>query len=118
MTDTNPAPDFNDPIFVIPNDLSGLTADELDTSDPDVAPDDDGASDESPLHVHGDDWVGSTLRKRHVKEMFGDCVEDGQRYPCFTIQVLNVAAGARVRAAEAALATTATEGTEPEATQS
>jgi hypothetical protein len=32
----------------------------------------------------------AALRGIHVMELFGDCVEDGQRFPCRTIQVLNV----------------------------
>ncbi len=35
----------------------------------------------------------STLRGIHQMELFGDCVEDGQRFPCQTIQVLNVVQG-------------------------
>jgi len=31
-----------------------------------------------------------TLREFHVMELFGDCVECGQRFPCRTVQVLNV----------------------------
>lgn len=29
------------------------------------------------------------IRMLHDKEMFGDCVEDGEVYPCKTIQVLD-----------------------------
>lgn len=29
------------------------------------------------------------LRKLHAKEEFNDCVEDGEPYPCKTIQILD-----------------------------
>lgn len=29
------------------------------------------------------------IRTLHAKEMFGDCVEDGDPFPCHTIRVLN-----------------------------
>ena len=32
----------------------------------------------------------AVLRGIHVMELFGDCVEDGQRFPCRTVRVLNV----------------------------
>ena len=32
----------------------------------------------------------AALREFHVMELFGDCVECGQRFPCRTVQVLNV----------------------------
>lgn len=36
-------------------------------------------------------WVQQKLREIHAEEMFGDCVECGQLFPCRTIQVLEVA---------------------------
>lgn len=36
------------------------------------------------------DWAHAKIRELHAIEMFGDCVEDGQKYPCRTIQVLTV----------------------------
>jgi hypothetical protein len=33
------------------------------------------------------------LRGIHQMELFGDCVECGQKFPCRTIQVLNVVQG-------------------------
>jgi hypothetical protein len=29
------------------------------------------------------------LRKVHEREQFGDCVEDGEPYPCATIRILD-----------------------------
>ena len=29
------------------------------------------------------------LRMIHIEEQFGDCVEDGERYPCKTISILD-----------------------------
>lgn len=34
--------------------------------------------------------VVETLRKIHVVEMFGDCTEDGDHFPCRTIQALDM----------------------------
>lgn len=48
--------------------------------------------------VHGMniDWAHAKIRELHSIEMFGDCVEDGQKYPCRTIQVLTVLDAASV----------------------
>jgi len=39
-------------------------------------------------------WRGQTmdssLRELHKMELFGDCVEDGQRFPCHTVQALDI----------------------------
>lgn len=33
--------------------------------------------------------INAALRAVHVEEQFGDCVEDGDPYPCQTIQLLD-----------------------------
>lgn len=38
-----------------------------------------------------------TVRAIHAREMFGDCVEDGQPFPCRTIRTLDIAEEARLR---------------------
>jgi len=39
------------------------------------------------------DILVAALRKVHKPEMFGDCVEDGEVYPCKTARALNLVAG-------------------------
>lgn len=39
------------------------------------------------------DIVVSALRRVHKPEIFGDCVEDGESYPCKTARVLNLVSG-------------------------
>ena len=39
------------------------------------------------------DILAAALRTVHVKEMFGDCEEDGEHYPCRTIRALDLVAG-------------------------
>jgi len=39
------------------------------------------------------DILVAALRKVHQPEMFGDCVEDGEHYPCRTARALNLVAG-------------------------
>jgi hypothetical protein len=33
--------------------------------------------------------INTALRRVHTEEQFGDCVEDGDPYPCQTIQLLD-----------------------------
>ena len=33
--------------------------------------------------------VEASLRQLHAEEMFGDCVEDGDPWPCKTVRMLN-----------------------------
>ena len=40
------------------------------------------------------DILASTLRRVHAKEMFGDCEEDGEHYPCKTVRMLDLVTGA------------------------
>lgn len=42
------------------------------------------------------DVLVSALRRVHVKEMFGDCEEDGEVWPCKTVRMLNLVAGPAV----------------------
>lgn len=44
--------------------------------------------------------LASALRHVHVKEMFGDCTEDGDPYPCRTIRALDIVAGPAETAAD------------------
>lgn len=39
------------------------------------------------------DILVAALRRVHVQEMFGDCVEDGEVFPCATARMLNLVAG-------------------------
>lgn len=39
------------------------------------------------------DILASALRRVHTKEEFGDCVEDGEPYPCPTIRAIDLVAG-------------------------
>ena len=39
-----------------------------------------------------DHIIDQSMRKFHVVETFGDCVEDGQHFPCQTIKLLNLVA--------------------------
>lgn len=39
------------------------------------------------------DILVSALRRVHVPEMYGDCVEDGEHYPCKSARVLDLVAG-------------------------
>lgn len=39
------------------------------------------------------DILAAALRKVHVKEMFGDCEEDGEPWPCRTARALDLVAG-------------------------
>ncbi|MBN9214165.1 MAG: hypothetical protein J0J04_04995 [Microbacterium sp.] len=38
--------------------------------------------------------LAGALRATHLREMFGDCTEDGDHYPCRTIRALNITVGA------------------------
>ena len=40
------------------------------------------------------DILAAELRRVHAKEQFGDCVEDGEVWPCQTVKMLNLVAGA------------------------
>ena len=51
-----------------------------------------GAVEALPGSDRTDVLVGA-LRRVHVPEMFGDCVEDGEHYPCKTARALNLVAG-------------------------
>lgn len=37
--------------------------------------------------------LAGALRSQHRREMFGDCTEDGDAYPCRTIRALNITVG-------------------------
>jgi hypothetical protein len=37
--------------------------------------------------------VVRALRGMHVREMFGDCTEDGDPYPCRTVRALDIVSG-------------------------
>ena len=39
------------------------------------------------------DILASSLRRVHTKEQFGDCVEDGEHFPCRTVRVLDLVTG-------------------------
>lgn len=38
--------------------------------------------------------LANTLRATHRPEMFGDCTEDGDHFPCRTIRAVNIVVGA------------------------
>lgn len=40
------------------------------------------------------DILAAGLRRVHTADMFGDCVEDGDHYPCKTARILDLVAGA------------------------
>jgi len=44
------------------------------------------------------DILVAALRRIHVPEMFEDCVEDGEHFPCKTARALDLVAGARPEA--------------------
>lgn len=46
------------------------------------------------------DILAAELRRVHAKEQFGDCVEDGERYPCQTVRMLDLVTGTVIDEAE------------------
>lgn len=46
----------------------------------------------TPLSDRGDILI-SALRKVHQPEQFGDCVEDGDHYPCKSARAMNIVTG-------------------------
>lgn len=46
------------------------------------------------------DILSAELRRVHAKEQFGDCVEDGERYPCQTVRMLDLVTGTVIDEAE------------------
>lgn len=37
--------------------------------------------------------LADTIRATHEREQFGDCVEDGERFPCRTLRAVNIVVG-------------------------